>query len=458
MKATKAGYTIGKALESWSCDKDGPCQGTIEAFINLGYFTGELTAEGFLPNDPIASSSSAIRDLTSNIYAYPEASPSLSRVKSREASIFDFVKHNWDNLSKANFDILNALVTKTKTLIVTDTFISPVIYTDSLTANSLDARRLTATSSAFGSLITENATVTGQLDANSLVARHLSVDTIEAGTISAKYIKAEQIEGLEARFGLVSNDLEATLSALLASQGVALQGEALPESAFVDATAGFFREFLAVTGKTSLTDTEISTNLVVGSSLALDYNSISVLGDDSTLYIQPTGQGRISLLADLMTLDNTGQVVVKGNLAVAGQLTIGGVPSATPEVSAFGNLLTIVNSTGQTVASIDASGSATFAKLIIATPEATTSGVFADFAPEVKANASVGLATLPAGLTQVQISNTQVTSQSLIYLTPTSATRNQVLYLKTKAAGQSFTVAIDQPIPTDIEFQYWIIN
>ena len=181
------------------------------------------------------------------------------------------------------------------------------------------------------------------------------------------------------------------------------------------------------------------------------------MGNAAPLYIQPTGQGRISLLADLMTLDNTGQVVVKGNLAVAGQLTIGGVPSATPEVSAFGNLLTIVNSTGQTVASIDASGSATFAKLIIASPEATSSAI-RDLTSAISSNASVGVATLPAGLTQIQIPNTQVTLQSLIYLTPTTTTRNQVLYLKTKKAEDSFTVALDQPIPTDIQFQYWIIN
>ena len=76
----------------------------------------------------------------------------------------------------------------------------------------------------------------------------------------------------------------------------------------------------------------------------------------------------------------------------------------------------------------------------------------------MKTNASVGLATLPAGLTQIQVLNTQVTGQSLIYLTLTSPTQNQVLYLKTKKAGDSFTVAIDQSIVTDIQFQYWIIN
>ncbi len=46
-KATKAGYTIGKALENWT-----PGNGTtIEAFVNLGYYTGTLTADGYLHTD-----------------------------------------------------------------------------------------------------------------------------------------------------------------------------------------------------------------------------------------------------------------------------------------------------------------------------------------------------------------------------------------------------------------------
>ena len=47
MKATKAGYTIGKALESW---KTGGPQ-TIEIFVNLGYYTGTLNADGYLDTD-----------------------------------------------------------------------------------------------------------------------------------------------------------------------------------------------------------------------------------------------------------------------------------------------------------------------------------------------------------------------------------------------------------------------
>ena len=458
MKATKAGYTLGKALESWQ--PGGPA--TILAFVSLGYYNPDLalTDTGDLTIAKIANSSTS--EESSPVGAPPSEESLGDLSNSILHTSYSILNTAGETITRvaaftdAAIANLKAGFISVKELTVEDTFISPVVYTNQLVADTI-----TASSSAFGTLLAQDVYTEG-LQARSATISSLVADTIEATTISAKYVKADHIEGLDAKFGLISNDLEATLSALLtqsvttnvanASSNIAI------DNGFIDATAGFFREFLAVTGKASFTEAEIATNLVVGSSLALDHNSISVL-TDSTLFIQPTGQGRVSLMADLMTLDNTGQVTVTGNLTVAGQLTIGGVPSATPEVAPA---LAIKSGFGDIVASIDASGAATFTKLIIASaPVATTSGE-SKATPEVntgvKTNASVGLATLPAGLTQIQVLNTQVTGQSLIYLTPTSPTQNQVLYLKTKKAGDSFTVAIDQSIVTDIQFQYWIIN
>ena len=95
----------------------------------------------------------------------------------------------------------------------------------------------------------------------------------------------------------------------------------------------------------------------------------------------------------------------------------------------------------------------TFSKLIIATP-----GQTATDSATLNTNATVGTSILPSGLTEVKVLNTQITPLSLVYLTPTSPTQNQVLYLKTKKAGESFTVAIEQPISQDIQLQWWIIN
>ena len=73
-------------------------------------------------------------------------------------------------------------------------------------------------------------------------------------------------------------------------------------------------------------------------------------------------------------------------------------------------------------------------------------------------SATIGEATLPAGITTVSIETTAVTDQSLIYVTPQSSTNNQVLYVKTKSPGFGFTVNIDAAITKGVKFNWWIVN
>ncbi len=44
-KATRAGYTVAKALEPWNKDMD---KDRIEAFVNVGYYMGGMTADGYV--------------------------------------------------------------------------------------------------------------------------------------------------------------------------------------------------------------------------------------------------------------------------------------------------------------------------------------------------------------------------------------------------------------------------
>ncbi|NLD66892.1 MAG: hypothetical protein GX648_10025, partial [Crenarchaeota archaeon] len=78
-------------------------------------------------------------------------------------------------------------------------------------------------------------------------------------------------------------------------------------------------------------------------------------------------------------------------------------------------------------------------------------------------NATAGTAALPASQQTLTITNSNVTDQSLIYITPTSNTYNKVIYVKGKTGHNnmtpgSFTVSINSPIPYPIEFNWWIIN
>ncbi|MCJ7804484.1 hypothetical protein MUP35_02005, partial [Patescibacteria group bacterium] len=138
--------------------------------------------------------------------------------------------------------------------------------------------------------------------------------------------------------------------------------------------------------------------------------------------------------------------------------------------SAFGQLL-VKGIGGQVVASIDASGSATFTKLNIAA--ANTSQSAEIITPtEIKTTATAGEAILPANETEITIKSPFVTEKTLIYVTPISDTQNKVLYVKAKKAEVScqpsaiscqpelgwFKVAIDASIGQEIKFNWWIVN
>ncbi|KKP36848.1 MAG: hypothetical protein UR27_C0012G0005 [Candidatus Peregrinibacteria bacterium GW2011_GWA2_33_10] len=101
---------------------------------------------------------------------------------------------------------------------------------------------------------------------------------------------------------------------------------------------------------------------------------------------------------------------------------------------------------------ITASGSATFAKLNISGMDDATATVSAT------SSATIGEATMSAGVKTISIETTAVTDQSLIYVTPQSSTNNQVLYVKTKTPGIGFTVNIDTAISKDVKFNWWIVN
>lgn len=63
MKATKTGYTVAKALESWDSSTSS---GQIEAFVSLGYYLGPMTADGYINTDANFIANSIKVSLSSN--------------------------------------------------------------------------------------------------------------------------------------------------------------------------------------------------------------------------------------------------------------------------------------------------------------------------------------------------------------------------------------------------------
>lgn len=71
---------------------------------------------------------------------------------------------------------------------------------------------------------------------------------------------------------------------------------------------------------------------------------------------------------------------------------------------------------------------------------------------------SVGSATMTSGSVSLDISTSAVTQNSKIFLTPTSETGGQVLIVKSKTAGRGFKVIIEKSQPSNVTFDWLIIN
>lgn len=91
--------------------------------------------------------------------------------------------------------------------------------------------------------------------------------------------------------------------------------------------------------------------------------------------------------------------------------------------------------------------------LIIASPQQENT---ASISTQNNSNAITTTTILPAGQIQLEINNSQITSDSYIYIIPQTKT-NQTIFVASKKDG-SFTLATNKPFDTDISLDYWIIN
>ena len=267
-------------------------------------------------------------------------------------------------------------------------------------------------------LTTNTLTITGNLISPVAYIEDLEVNTITAQTISAPQISQieQEILDLTAKYS--------TASAILAD---------------IQATQAL--DPIIATGS------DLDVNLIITNDLQVNSSLITNLinsKDQDTLFIQPLANAPISLLAGLMTLTPEGQVVINGDLAVTGKVLASKIEALESNLE---------NLTAQT-ATISA---LTTKQLIIATSLEASSSATATSSAQVTSNTIVNSATIPTGETKVTIQNTKVTQDTYIYLTPTSSTNNQTLFVKSKQDNK-FTIAIPEITDQDITFNYWLIQ
>jgi hypothetical protein len=101
---------------------------------------------------------------------------------------------------------------------------------------------------------------------------------------------------------------------------------------------------------------------------------------------------------------------------------------------------------------------------IVLTPEGNIKSAGTIEAKKVKTeeltlkDQSIGSGLLTANTTSVTIPSSLVKANSRVFITPTTSTLGQTVYLKAKTNGINFEVAIDSPVAQDIRFDWFIVN
>ena len=227
-----------------------------------------------------------------------------------------------------------------------------------------------------------------------------------------------------------------------------------------------------ITSPTTLADTSISGQLLIDGTIVMENNKIAALSD--SLYL--TSPKLIDFMGGKLLVDSKGNLMVAGEIIAQNGLVTSEIKAsqtdltitltdASPSsqlaensrIGGFGQLL--INNRNESVASIDSRGNARFKGELLA--------------KKLSLDGTIGSATIPATYQQLIIYNDSLTANSLIYLTPTSATDGSALYVANKQPCSPndqrpttndqlcrpyFTIALDNNITKDITFNWWLVN
>lgn len=351
---------------------------------------------------------------------------------------------------------------------------------------------------------TNNASVSGNLAANTINSQTTTTQTLTtneatvSGTLYANNIDLSNEALAKLEGDLNVNDKIGTLAAVL-NGSYQPQGSGSGEfsnlfAGVVNATTitadfGIFEQGITSMGPITATDITAIDTLGVGSNFTISNNAVNTLGAE--LALQSLRQADITFQGGLIRMDTDGNMNIAGNLNLLGEIdAVHGVFSATLTTPALatslisplagddltikltdkdasvGAKLRITDNQNKEVLAVDnkgniiSSGAATLAKLNFnLVGEAQASSL-----TEAIATGSAGFATLRANQPEITIKNPNVTSKSLIYITPFGDTDNKVLYLlrqvpQTDNDEGSFTVGASGTLSTqNIQFNWLIVN
>lgn len=473
MKATRPGPVVAIALENYEESEVAK----INGFVHLGFADPQQTLRQLaldtdgsllLPSLKIKTAQTAlggIADTESQSYITIDVVEKIKDFEAKFAAFGGLAQNFIGNLQSTLITTTEIIAdTLTAKQINTDKIVSPIIEADEIKTRNLNAETAHI----------DQATISGVLVADEIIANKIKANQIEGVQVVVEELIASQTATQTLSFNKAYTTQKSVIDTLrdrldsLNDQITTIHAQSqtyqqiekvldktASSSAMVEfadswttdpASASAMLADLSLTGNfnvlgdinvfgtTRLADTYVSGMVTINSpdssqGLFLGSNTISAFGGA----LQLIASDGVDIMSGAFIVDGLGSVHVRGDLSVGGTLTAQAVVTDT----------------------LEASDSATVKKLIIAS-DSTQVELAAE--GEVNSNATAGKSILPAGQINITIHNPTVTDQTLVYITPNGPTNNQVLYVSAKQSGSSFTVSIDQPILSDVEFNWWIID
>lgn len=456
MRATKSGTIVAKALEEFDETQASSCLdnpqylcGKILAIVNISWYDPDV----FLSDTGQVAINYNVSD---EVLAKLGYSGTKNEIEAATYSLTDSAGNAVTRVGQ--FGKLAAAKIETAYLSAKS------ILVDNLAAKKIASETIITGDITGTEALFDSATI-GSLTADSIGASEASFSTVYADQIinpegNISDVLASKISSLrdEIKSMIASSSAEATPSAIALESSTwdtslpAQTAELLAGDNITLSDSLVIGAQLTVNGHSSLNTASVTGTLTVGQ-IAFKDNLIETTAE--ALYIQPSGLGSVHILNDRLVLSSDGSVTVNGNLNVTGSLIAEMIKAESVETKNLTAEKINIASPAQT-AELSAGA-------IIASPEpaegATTSATLAS-------NATVGTITLAAGQTEITIANPRLTPSSMVYLTPSGSTGNQVVYIKSKSVvdpnlsptPSAFTIAIDQPLAQNVDINWWLIN
>ena len=428
-KASIGEKSIGTALESWSPDSG---KDTIMILVGNGNFLTPILSDlnAYILNAKVNAEglgyqiTDSLGETVNNVGIFSQVL--IANITAGAIETTDFVSEN--------------LISK----VIKTGIISPLADETDITV------KIGSESTPSGKLAIQN------FEGDEVASIDSAGNATFSGTLYADNIKSKSLDEIQALLSQVQTD-QYTLFAATASAELTASGSA--------SIAELITNDMYVTGQATLTSASIADSLTLGSDLVIGLGGNTINSLSTPLQIQSLAMAPVEIMGGLISIDTKGNMQIAGNLYVAGRIKSSGLtlkddPMFNTEASQSASLLSLQDVSGNQVSSVDASGSANFNSIaasqfvVAAGTDATNSAVINGV---ITTNATAGSATIQGGISEITIKNPKVTDYTLVYVTPTSPTQNNVLYVKSKSAGQ-FIVGFTNAINTDTNFNWWIVQ